>query len=75
MMLSLQIEGYSGHALATLIEMLGRIKIARANAVLQRATTMKTSLTAAAVIATLTLSTAHAETVIQIGRASCRERV
>jgi hypothetical protein len=36
MMLSLQIEGYSGHALATLIEMLGRIKIARANAVLPR---------------------------------------
>jgi hypothetical protein len=64
MMLSLQVEGYSGHVLATLIEMLGRIKIARANAVLQRATTMKTSLTAAAVIATLTLSTAHAETVI-----------
>src|SRR5258708_4730945 len=63
MMLVLQIEGYSKQALATLIAMLRRIEIARANAVLHRATTMKTSLTAAAVIATLTLSTAHAETV------------
>ena len=64
MMLVLQIEGYSKQALATLIAMLGRIEIARANAVLHRATTMKTSLTAAAVIATLTLATTHAETVI-----------
>jgi hypothetical protein len=64
MMLVLQIEGYSKQALATLIAMLGRIEIALANAVLHRATTMKTSLTAAAVIATLTLATAHAETVI-----------